>query len=97
MSINRNGNGHNQDGHMKIAKSSGRSSERRPGLPQRLSAAYRAFLNPRRLARPANDDCCDSRQIEIDPMFLTTEMPAITDLIGLSFLPFDRDDYRSPD
>lgn len=69
-------------------------SWRRPGLQQRLSAAYWAFIDPKCLTRPANDDHRNARQIDIDPMFLTAELPAVTDLIGLSFPPFDREKDR---
>ncbi|WP_374301117.1 hypothetical protein [Ferrovibrio sp.] len=75
-------------------------SRRRPGFAHRLQAAFGAFLAPERLRPAANDNPLgdnphDTAASLTDPLALPPEWHGREwsqggDLIGLSFLPFDR-------
>ncbi|MFN4310110.1 MAG: hypothetical protein ACK4FK_05900 [Ferrovibrio sp.] len=71
-------------------------SRRRPGFAHRLQAAFGAFLAPERLRPAANDNPGDAAPVSLaDPLALPPEWHGHEwgqggDLIGLSFLPFDR-------
>ncbi|MFN4165959.1 MAG: hypothetical protein ACK4GK_15390 [Ferrovibrio sp.] len=71
-------------------------SRRRPGFAHRLQAAFGAFLAPERLQLAANDNPGDAAPASLtDPLALPPEWHGREwnqggDLIGLSFLPFDR-------
>ncbi|MFN4276845.1 MAG: hypothetical protein ACK4FJ_11135 [Ferrovibrio sp.] len=70
-------------------------SRHRPGLTHRLQAAFGAFLAPDRLLPAANDNPAAAPASLTDPLALPPEWHGREwqqggDLIGLSFLPFDR-------
>lgn len=72
-------------------------SRQRPGLTHRLQAAFGAFLAPERLRPAANDNPGPSSltdPLALPPAWHGPEWNQAWnqdgDLIGLSFLPFDR-------
>ncbi|WP_300295520.1 hypothetical protein [Ferrovibrio sp.] len=67
-------------------------SRRRPGFAHRLQAAFGAFLAPDRLQPAANDNPSVSLTdpLALPPEWHGREWNQGGDLIGLSFLPFDR-------
>jgi len=66
----------------------------KPGLVDRVAAAFGAFVAPERL-RPASNDNLAAQVQEnaislADPLALPPEWHTAGDLLSLSFLPFDR-------
>ena len=71
-----------------------RAGSAKPGLVDRVAAAFGAFVAPERLRPASNDNLAaqieDNATSLTDPLALPPDWHTAGDLLSLSFLPFDR-------